>query len=76
MSDRLRRWWSVKRQRIVLCICRCCEARCVKGGDERILVRRLDWQLSGHHQTTDIIAGDCKRCASFDLKPRFHRRAG
>ena len=27
-------------------------------GDETILCRRLGWQLCGHHQTIDVIAGD------------------
>lgn len=28
-------------------------------GDEAILCQRLGWQLCGHHQTIDVIAGDC-----------------
>ena len=27
-------------------------------GDETMLIRRLGWQLCGHHQTIDVIAGD------------------
>ena len=32
--------------------------RCLGNGDETILCRRLGWQLCGHHQTIDVIAGD------------------
>ena len=27
-------------------------------GDDRIIARRLGWQLCGHHETLDVIAGD------------------
>ena len=32
-------------------------------GDATMLSRRLGWQLCGHHQTIDVIAGDCDALA-------------
>ena len=37
--------------------------RYLGNGDETSLCRRLGWQLSGHHQAIDVIAGDCDALA-------------
>ena len=37
--------------------------RCLGNGDDTLVCRRLGWQLCGHHQAIDVIAGDCDALA-------------